>query len=793
VDPTDGSRLLQRANRDYLLRGCIAGGTFHPKTCFFGNASGGVLLVGSGNLSLRGIEQGHEVFCRFDSQDERELQTIRGWRDWAEAIVARTGDQVLHHRWLDLKARTGEWLLGLAEGSSFISNLERSMLEQLAERSGRGVDELHVLAPFYDEKAKALSDLVDALEPARLVVYLGAGTSVDGSSLAALLDALGDRVDLRGFEPSEFIHAKLVGTVQGEQGWLLSGSANLSRAAFTASVAGHSYANVEAGVLTEAHSEVVRAAFSPLGLSPRPETLALVEELEYSADAPGLAAPLRLLAARPRDDGCVSVSVVGTRSEAFFLTAGIALHSIEAGATTEPLSKPEGGALVWLCSADGSPLSNKVLLDDPTMLHTWLAEPETGADRPRELDPLDIEQPVGELLVWLHQECIFDIDETPAGARIGRRMGEETEGSEGVDWSFVEELAKEELRLDPRVDRYRHARAGLPDDEVFDLLQLMLDKTPGKKGLHLVYPVARKPEPGKEGTPWTMEKRLEVRVFNVLQRWCSALADPRFLWIERTAPVRNYTALLIALTRCWEEEFLPVDRVLRLFEALMTSFVGTERVRGYLLTANEDERKQALARMPDEARSLAAVLTYGALYKKAELPKWVFRFQPFLVPALELGVVQADEDTSVPIERLIGERPSLKRIEDVILEAATYIDDPHWCEKQERELGIERVELTNKSFSPRFGITLAVQGISIDDPRLVSLVRQALRYRGCEGAIVELGPNVIAAHLDEPIGARINGETYEGTEAVTRERLMELERAGMGFSHLVVRTGALAS
>jgi hypothetical protein len=38
---------LQRANRDYLLRGVTAGSSFHPKTYFFGNAKEGVLLVGS--------------------------------------------------------------------------------------------------------------------------------------------------------------------------------------------------------------------------------------------------------------------------------------------------------------------------------------------------------------------------------------------------------------------------------------------------------------------------------------------------------------------------------------------------------------------------------------------------------------------------------------------------------------------------------------------------------------------------------------------------------------------------
>src|SRR5438874_10396284 len=63
----EDSRLLRRVNRDYLLRGVgLASGAFHPKTYFFANDKEGVLLVGSGNLTLRGIEEGHEVFARLE-------------------------------------------------------------------------------------------------------------------------------------------------------------------------------------------------------------------------------------------------------------------------------------------------------------------------------------------------------------------------------------------------------------------------------------------------------------------------------------------------------------------------------------------------------------------------------------------------------------------------------------------------------------------------------------------------------------------------------------------------------
>src|SRR5262249_39552467 len=65
---------LRRVNRDYLVRGVHAfRGAFHPKTYFFGNQHEGILLVGSGNLTLNGLEEGHEVFSRFTSRDSLGL------------------------------------------------------------------------------------------------------------------------------------------------------------------------------------------------------------------------------------------------------------------------------------------------------------------------------------------------------------------------------------------------------------------------------------------------------------------------------------------------------------------------------------------------------------------------------------------------------------------------------------------------------------------------------------------------------------------------------------------------
>jgi hypothetical protein len=232
-----------------------------------------------------------------------------------------------------------------------------------------------------------------------------------------------------------------------------------------------------------------------------------------------------------------------------------------------------------------------------------------------------------------------------------------------------------------------------------------------------------------------------VRLFNVLQRWSLALADPRFVWVDPTAPVRNYAALLVAVAECWEQEHLPEEKVVRLLGTLLGSFVRTERSRGYLLMLSDDERRRALDRLTPEARALAAALVYCGLRPSAKWRDYVFEWQPALVDGLELGIFDVSARSCDVVERVIAKPIREDEICDRLRWAAAYIDDERWAERQEHDLGFDHVRLTKLGVSRRFGVTLEVSGdgVSLDDARLVSLVRQALSYRKTDGAIVELG------------------------------------------------------
>jgi hypothetical protein len=785
-----------RANRDYLIRGVVVtGGAFHPKTYLFGDLTGGRLVVGSGNLAMSGLETGKELFAAFDSGEPAGLAGIRAWRAWMDDLVAEIDDQAVRDRWRDAQVRA-PWLVGPADSSAFVTNWDRPLMDAVLDGIDRPVDELHLTAPFFDEQAAAVADLVRRARPARVEMLLGRDASVHGPALVSALQASGAEVAVHGLDPEMFVHGKLVGLVWQGRGRILSGSANLSTAALLRTVRRDAHANVEAGVIAETTPEQVRAAFAPppppagLSVVPRP-----LESLTTLAFAPGKEArfPYLLRSATWLADGRVRVDLKLPPTERLELRCDTASSPLADRVTVAPFADVTA-RLVWIATPDGVQRSNKVAIDEPRPLRAALEDrgEAAGDDRPGGLEAADLETPVGLMLARLNQACIFDFDETPTAGRI-RRAVEESEDPE-----FWDRLAREDLRSDPRVARYHqlHEHLELLDGLFLDLAR-MRDAVPPLPQPHALGGPEDAGGATGTGVKWTADKKLQVRLFNLLERWCTALADPRLAWVGPVAQVGNFAALVGAVYECWANRYLPEHRLVPLVGVLLTSFLASERRPGYMAGLDDETRATAeLALSGSAAPEFAAGLVWASVRPAhTDLLSFLFAWQPGLLLAQSCGAVRATELSSLVADELTEMTIGPGAIATRIAWAAEYTNDARWCEVLAQEFRLSRLELVAGSYAKHFGAVLRVEpGVDLlGESRFVEIVRRALAYRGTGAAIVEAGADRLVIQLDEVPAAKIGGRTFEGEGWLTVAELEAMARDGSPFSVLFERAATVAS
>ncbi len=462
--PANERYLARRVGSRYLLRGVQlpGGGAFHPKTYLFVRAGDATLVAGSGNLTRDGIDGGREVFTSFSTERDADLPSLRAWAQWMSRLIQAQDDELLRERWNALRD-TCPWMLGSTDGTAFLTNDQRPLLEQMTHRLPDTIRELHVTAPFFDRHAQALAALIQAVDPGRVVLYAGAGMKVDGPSLASVLGKASS-VQLLSYEPRTFVHAKLIGAIGDDgHGTLLTGSPNLSRAALTLTSA-EEHGNSETAVIRDGTADQVRAVFEGSGLELVERPLSSLDGLEFEEDHPTAARPLVLRNATWRKDGRVELKWSGGAAmpaDAALVwdehTPGVAID--EAGRTAEPVDDRDPLPLIgWITDPAGVALSNRAAIDDPAALHQAL----TGSDRKSSSRPSELEGvemvPLVRLALWAHDKFIFDLDDT-AAIRRANDAAAENAGDQDIS-DFWDQYAEAELEYDARTHTYRPLTVG---------------------------------------------------------------------------------------------------------------------------------------------------------------------------------------------------------------------------------------------------------------------------------------------------------------------------------------------
>ena len=229
--------------------GMRPGYRFHPKALLLSGPESATLLVGSGNLTFGGWRENGEVWTRYDSDNDgtRALAAFQGYLH--EVLEMCPGSETLAaevdeafdpntHRWPVRMDQPGVLLGRVGQG--------HSMLEQIrAVVDDAGVDELHVCAPYFDERAEALRNLAKEfgspsttllVQSHRTNLLAAAATALDSSFVlkAATYQHRG-RTSPDGDEHvrEALLHAKFYAVRQADVVTVFSGSANCSRAALT--------------------------------------------------------------------------------------------------------------------------------------------------------------------------------------------------------------------------------------------------------------------------------------------------------------------------------------------------------------------------------------------------------------------------------------------------------------------------------------------------------------------------------------------------------------------------------
>jgi hypothetical protein len=783
------------ANRRYLLRGVKlpSGGRFHPKTYLFASRRRTVLLVGSGNLTRTGLDRGRETFVAYSGSEEDDLPIIRAWGNWVRALVAAQGDPVLRRRFEHLAAGVPE-LSGPGDEDAFCSNDAMSLLDQLQAKAPAAIAELHVRAPYYDEQARALEQLIQRLAPTRAIhVHLGARTSVNGGALRRVLDGAECDVYLHGHEPTEFVHAKLIGLIGAEDtGLLLCGSANLSRAAlmnvYGAPAGG---GNCEVVVVRHGSAAEVADAFLPpngtiVGLS-----LEDIEALDFQGDEdPAHSFPVRLRSAEFLRDGRLHIEADQATDELLVAwEEALAPFELADGVTKEVVPEAEHPEIVWLVDGNGERCSNPVVIDDRDALDHILGDAERGSDRPSELRDEDERSQLVALLTWANRRFIFDIDDT-AALRRANNAQELQQDSE--DTGFWERYVREELSYDPRSQTYRRVGSGgaLTDaDLLLREIEAMLHAAPADRRLRLLGAGATEDADDEAGTghPWSFTARERLRARNLLRRWARALADPRHAWLSPEAPAQNYEALLEVLTLIWLGDTLEDEHVEELLGEMWAGFLGSESRRGFLQRAEPELARETLKSLSADSCELAAGLAYTALHPENPWHEWIYEWQPFLKAGLRDGVFRAGTLAQDVVEALCEERPSAAAIDELLRRRSEWVDDDTWASRIAEELDLSGVRIVPNAGFKNVTLVVRLDGLptSAHDPRLITLARRAIALKKTSHVLLEVGTERFLLRFGEVCRARIGNESRASIVPIDEARLAAVEEQGGTLAELL--------
>jgi hypothetical protein len=238
---------------------------FHPKLVLLLGHGRGRLLIGSGNLTFTGFGHNHEVFTCLDwTPDNPELQHLFA-QTWSlvNTALQRWGHSDEARTMLNKMAYVSDWLASPTEPTTEIQlfhTLEDPLIDQCSRAlGGEVIERITVLSPFLDGAALALSKLYSRFQPKELRLVLQDERAVGNAEALESLRQAGAPLEVYRFnDDKRYLHAKIYVFETADASYMLTGSANCTRAAWLATCAD---GNFEVALMRRADS---RQYFDPL-------------------------------------------------------------------------------------------------------------------------------------------------------------------------------------------------------------------------------------------------------------------------------------------------------------------------------------------------------------------------------------------------------------------------------------------------------------------------------------------------------------------------------------------------
>jgi hypothetical protein len=621
--------LVRSANRAYVAEPILRRTSSHAKVILLTSTRAGQLFVGSGNLSRQGYASGGELFTRYvygegEFNVPPEFVAVRTLLERLRDDDLLTQAAVWH---VERLLEGTPWLYGAPDKteSRVRHNLDRSLADQFEEAlNGERVEELVVLAPFFDPELAALRDLIARLRPGLTTVMVQrAQTSIDPDVLERLRHKAESALEVRPVErPPQrpWVHAKLILARTSDAAVCLQGSANMSVAALL-----RTGMNANLEVVNLLRGE--RAAFD-----------SVLDELDVGAVAGDLAdMELRFnpgdekdrladegwqLTAGEWSDGVLDVRyrgelppLDGAAIESGRMTFLMDIVEARPGSLRLSLTTPQGEHArdvtpVWLALADGR-RSNAIFPADRGALARAL---ELGTDPGEKLARIgDLGLADDELEQLLQElEGTLVIDRRSLWQLSGRPTQPADDGAEEPHIGYAD-IDYEMLRSHPRMQQYLRGIGshGGPQSRLQIVLHAITSAFAEIAAADSVtaivdQAVGAHPEPEDGGAEeeddeerprrrWAIEARLNVLFRNFIGRFLRGLASREFQDIAGPEVLaRNYVIFFHLLSLLVEREWIDQRLVIEAVGQTIELFWGTTDATGYAGRLDKHQRAEML-------------------------------------------------------------------------------------------------------------------------------------------------------------------------------------------------------